>query len=88
MAAIINDPQKEANGNGNHVTGGILLFHRHSINLFPIGEIHFPLTSANPGPVPTAVAQETFFIVQTQTNTSQFPNDTSSIVKVIALPNG
>lgn len=60
MAAIINDPQQEENWNGNHVTGGILLFHRHSINLFPTGELRFPLTSANPGPVSTAVVQETF----------------------------
>lgn len=59
MAAIINDPQEEENWNGNHITGEVLLFHRHSINLFQTEELHFPLTSANPGPVPTAVLHET-----------------------------
>jgi len=59
MAAITNDSQQEDNCNGAHITGGILLFHRHSINLFLRGELNFPLTSVNPRPVPTAVVQET-----------------------------
>lgn len=57
MATIINDPQQEESWNRNHVTGGILPFHIHSINLFPTGELNFPLTSANPEPA--AAVQET-----------------------------
>lgn len=40
------------------ITGRILLFHIHSTNLFPSGELRFPLTSANPEPMSTAVVWE------------------------------